>query len=513
MEYRARTRPMLRRAGLLAALTALLVPAFAGTAPADAAKRKKQRSPVVTGFAPKNVYVGEKLTVRGRHFRRGVNKNTVAFKRKGAKVVFVRAEKGTTKMLTVTLPKRLEKILVVQNGTPVATRLQIRVLSARFGKRFTKVSRSPMVNPERPPVPPGPREVDPNGDCDGDGVANRNDADDDNDLLPDDLEKSMNLDQCKADHDGDGVSDGYEFASAQDLNDDETTAVPYPRKLPYPNPLDGTDAGTDHDGDTLTLREEFDLWKYTGGSSLAALSYSAGEQYSVHTGGGGAARHPALPAAGYDKQAAFLAWAGAAGYAQVPLSDLTQQWYAPRTLHDIRDLDRSGGPAESISFDSLYPAETVYYDHDADTWLDDAERDEDADGLTNFQETRGCTNRGYWDALYNGETPYYLTSYAATRLDDADTDGDGVRDGADDQDHDDVPNLMECSRALAAEIVEDPRPSEGDPPLGRPQRGFVNPFNPCLPHPLSRTCKDYTGVQGSVWAPFNNDEKYYFVWN
>ena len=31
MELRARTRPLLRRAGLLAALTALLVPAVAGT--------------------------------------------------------------------------------------------------------------------------------------------------------------------------------------------------------------------------------------------------------------------------------------------------------------------------------------------------------------------------------------------------------------------------------------------------------------------------------------------------
>ena len=38
---------------------------------------------------------------------------------------------------------------------------------------------------------------------------------------------------------------------------------------------------------------------------------------------------------------------------------------------------------------------------------------------------------------------YYL-DYAGTRLDDADTDGDGMRDGADDQDHDDVPNVMEC---------------------------------------------------------------------
>jgi hypothetical protein len=505
---------MLRRAGLLAALTALLVPAIAGTAPADAAKRKKKRSPVVTSIAPKNVYVGEKLTIRGRHFRRGVNKNTVAFKRNGAKVVFVKADKGTTKLLSVTLPKRLEKILVVRNGTPVATRLQIRVLSARFGKRFTRSKLSPVVNPERPPAPPKPKEVDPNGDCDGDKVANRVDADDDNDLLADALETSLKLDPCVADHDGDGVSDGYEYSSAQDLNDDETTAVPYPRKLPYPNALDGTDAAIDHDGDALSLVEEFHLWRFTGGTTLSPLTYSAGEQYSVHTGGGASNRHPALAAAGYDKQAAFLAWANAAGYAQVPLSDVDEQWYEPRTMYDIRDMDRSGGPAESLQFHVSYPAETVYYDMDADGYLDDAERDEDADGLNNFHETRHCTNRELWDALYDRETKYYL-SYAGTRLDDPDSDGDGVRDGADDQDHDDVPNVMECSRALASQHVEDPRPPVADPQLGRPWEGFVNPFNPCIPHRFSRTCKRYLEVGGStgVWAPFNGEEKYYYIWN
>ena len=35
------------------------------------------------------------------------------------------------------------------------------------------------------------------------------------------------------------------------------------------------------------------------------------------------------------------------------------------------------------------------------------------------------------------------STYAGTDLVDADTDGDGVRDGADDQDHDDIPNIME----------------------------------------------------------------------
>src|ERR671911_3192015 len=101
METRARTRPMLRRAGLVAALSALLLPAIAaGPATADAAKRSK-RLPVVTKITPKNAFVGDTLTIRGRYFRPGVNKNTVAFKRRGARVVFVKAAKGTQKLLKV----------------------------------------------------------------------------------------------------------------------------------------------------------------------------------------------------------------------------------------------------------------------------------------------------------------------------------------------------------------------------------------------------------------------------
>jgi len=500
---------MLRRAGLLAALTALLVPAVAGTATADAAKRK-DRSPVVSKVAPTHVFVGEKLTIRGKYFRRGVNKNTVAFKRKGAKVVFVKADKGTSKLLSVTLPKRLEKVLKVVNGTPVPTRLQVRVLAQRFGKKFTKLKRSPVVGPEKPPAPPKPAGVDPSGDCDADGQKNSVDGDDDNDMLTDDVEKSFATDPCKADTDGDGVEDGYEWASARDLNDDEQTGVPYPRKLPYPNALDGTDGDTDHDGDTLTLLDEYKLWRVSGVRSLSHLSYSAGEQYSIHTGGGATQRRPALAADGYDKQADFLAWAQGAGYAQYALSDIgslygaaQDEWWEPRTAYDIRDMDRSG---------ALHPYERLYYDVDGNDLLDDAERDEDADGLSNWSESLGCSTRKYWDALYTKERPYFL-DYPDTRLDDPDTDGDGVRDGADDQDHDDVPNIMECSRTLAAHTGQDAMDAE-DPQPGLNAAGFVNPFNPCLPHLRSRTCKTFVTI-GDPWAPFvlNEQDDYYFVWN
>jgi hypothetical protein len=524
MELRARTPAPLRRAGLLVALPALLVPAVAGTTTAQA----KTHAPVVTRITPKHVFVGETLTIRGHHFRRGLNKNTVAFKRSGAKVVFVQAAKGTTKLLKVKLPKRLEKVLVVKNGTPVPTRLRVRVLSSRFGKRFTSDAMSPIVGPEKPPAPPAPPVVDPNADCDGDGAINRVDADDDNDLLSDSLETSLKLDPCSVDTDGDGVEDGYEYQSARDLNDDEHQTpnqyLPYPAKRPYPNALDGTDAKTDHDGDSLTLKEEYLLWKYTvkngAPRSLSGLTYSAGEKFTLSTRAGGTGnRTPTQPAAGYGKQASFLAWASSAGYATVQLANIgtslgdpQASWWAPRTSFDIRDANRDG----ILSNDERY-----YFDFGSghrDGMLDDAERDEDADGLSNFAETRGCMNRALWDGLFKNETRYPL-SYAGTDLDDADTDGDGVRDGADDQDHDDVPNIMECNRLLAAGI--DTTPADGildedphdasTPRAGLTASGFVNPFNPCLPHRASRTCRPY--LEGTPWAPFNPQDKYYFIWD
>src|SRR4029077_19636418 len=119
-------------------------------------------------------------------------------------------------------------------------------------------------------------------------------------------------------------------------------------------------------------------------------------------------------------------------------------------------------------------------------YLDDSERDEDGDGLSNFDETRGCMNRTLWNGLYKDEAPYPL-SYAGTDLDDPDTDGDGVLDGADDQDNDDVPNVMERSRALAANTGFASRTAT-TARAGLPSQAWVNPFNPCLPHFMSRTC-------------------------
>src|SRR5215204_1333167 len=182
MELRLRIRPHSRRAARMAAVAAVVVSAVAGVA-APSAIAKSPRPPVVTSVAPKSVAIGQTLTLRGKHFRRGRGKNTVVFKRDGAKAVFVKADLSTRKMLMVKLPSRLASSLAIQDGEMVATKFRLRVLAKRLGKRFTSLKLSPLVGPEQPPEDnPG---SDSQGDCDGDGQLNGADADDDNDLLTD----------------------------------------------------------------------------------------------------------------------------------------------------------------------------------------------------------------------------------------------------------------------------------------------------------------------------------------
>jgi ribosomal protein L31E len=512
METRARTRTLLRRAGMAAALAALLVPAAAGPAAAKS-KKHKPAAPVVTSISPRSLAIGETLTVRGHHFKRGRFKNTVVFKRSGRAAMFVKAAKSTTRMLKVTLPDRLEKSLLVRNGETVPTKLRLRVLSARLGKRFTSGSRAPMVFPPAPPAngPGGSNASKPDGDCDGDGQKNAVDTDDDNDLLPDNLEATLGTDPCNYDTDGDGVSDGYEYQSAVDLNDDEyqspQSILPAPYKKPYPNAL-FKDADVDYDGDSLTLGDEFALWKAyrDPAKGLNDLVYSDGNQYSAYARDGAGHRPGSLVGADpEDKYRQFVSWAQGAGYwnVTVPVPDpLTRQLVSTPVQLDDFNFDGSASTAEAR-----------WYDFDRDGKLSDDERDEDADGLSNYDEAVGRMLPEFWKACYPKENVYPVT-YAGTNLVDPDSDGDGVRDGADDQDHDDVPNLMELSRLAAATPSRTRQAGCGGEatPDPSPERGFVQPFNPCLPYTESRTCSRHPSFS-NLPAPFEAKTPIYNVFN
>ena len=258
----------------------------------------------------------------------------------------------------------------------------------------------------------------------------------------------------------------------------------------------------------------------TATRSLGALSYSAGEAHSIQdrdpaTG----RRRPTLQARGYDKQAAFLNWASTHGYRTVTLDNGRDSMGDPFNKgtaadYGLLDFNRDGmewDPAvNSPANPEFYLVnEALYYDLDNNGVLSDDERDEDADGLTNFDEAHGRMTPEYWTACYTGELAYPIP-YLATNIVNPDTDGDGVLDGADDQDHDDIPNVMELSR-VAASGLHDYAGLLCIPEKDLPKRpdtwhldkfGYLNPFNPCLPYTWSRTCQRHPQF-GDSFAPFS----------
>jgi hypothetical protein len=543
MELHARISHLARPAASTVALGAMLA-LLAGTADADAAKRK--RHPVVTSVAPMDAKVGETITIRGRYFVRGKNKNSVVFKRDGARAIFVKTTLGTAKQIRVVVPETLRRYLT----EGVATRVRLRVLSERFGKSFTSVAKSPRITAAPLPVATKPTTGGTTNSTSSPSTPTPTPppppvctADEDGDWLSASLENTLGLDACNADSDKDGVPDGYEYQSARDLNDDEyeeaNTYLPYPGKRPYPNPL-FADAGTDYDGDGLPLEVEYRLSKAYGTAPAGALPrddyrllYSDGEQYSLSTRSGGTGRRvPSQPAGSYAKGAQFLDWVNTNGYNPVLVAK-DAPWYdeSNRVSFDIRDANHNGAVDGNGRLGYL-SGESFIYDRDSDTFISDDERDEDADGLTNVDELRGRMTPAYWKSCYGtvGEKQYPV-KYEGTDLADRDSDSDGVIDGADDQDHDDIPNLMELSRNLASGEVDwdahdglcvidsnisltgpdGPDANDEPDPLEEYHPdvyGRVDPFNPCLPYAWSRTCA--RGVEfGAGFAPFDQSTNWF----
>ena len=264
---------------LLAALCALLCLALLPAAAATAATKSKL--PTISSVAPMTLGVGDTLTIRGTSFRPGARRNAVIFKRDGSRAVFVKAGQATRTSIKVRVPASLARYMPQIAGKPAAARFRLRVLAARFSRGYTPAGKSPRIGPASTAgpgagAPINPVTAPPNlapPDCDGDGTPDSTDGDDDNDLLSDTLEAAVKLGQCNADSDGDGMSDGFEYQSAIDLNSG-AGSLPYPGKRPYPNAL-FADPDTDYDGDGLSAAQEHQLWRYAGPYALP-LSYSAG---------------------------------------------------------------------------------------------------------------------------------------------------------------------------------------------------------------------------------------------
>ena len=103
----------------------LLVCALLAVVPAAA---NAATPPKVTSVAPLKLKIGERLTIRGKGFLAGKNRNTVLFKATGARAVFVKAESATSTVLVVKVPAKLAPFLKAASGT----RFQLRVLAKRL---------------------------------------------------------------------------------------------------------------------------------------------------------------------------------------------------------------------------------------------------------------------------------------------------------------------------------------------------------------------------------------------
>lgn len=418
------------------ALACALIALLAMAAAADGANRRpKPPPPVVTAVTPAKPELGERLIIKGRRFSTRRPANTVILRSPAGATAFLKPLSASRRRLAVRLPLSLDRLMVRRAGALVPTRFRVRVLTRRRFSAYLPTSRSPVVMPPESGGPGGGGDV--GGDCDRDGIPDGTDANDDTDLLADALEAEVGTDPCKADTDGDGLEDGWEYWAARDLNQD---AVPYPGRRPFSNPLDPSDAGVDFDGDSLTMAEEHALWRYVGSGfdpgraapeSNSPLAYSDGTQTSRP------GETPAVPAF---RSASF----------GIP--------FAPPS----------------------YPARLEL--RDDGVWSDD-ERDADRDGVTNYHETHGPGTQGWWKATLGLESvpawpksPYgtfAVRPFADLDPLNPDVDGDRLLDGEDDQDNDDVANLFEMYERTY---------DVGGTPFQ------VNPFNPCAPDAGSRTC-------------------------
>lgn len=405
-------------------LALLAAALFALSGTAAAAKKKKSPAPAITKISPLNLRVGQKLTIYGKNFIKGKRKNKVFFLRANkAGAVWVRADNASTTKITVTVPATIRK-LIPANGA--ATRFQIRVLAKSFGS-VSKSSRSPLISATPTSAATGGGGAGAaavTGPTTGVGGCIPNFADPTVDN-DHDLLPDVREQQIGTDPCAKD-SDGDGVADGYEYYsslDLNGNALPYPWKMPYPNAL-FPDGGIDYDGDGLTLGDENTLWITFGGSQLP-FNYSDGKQTTVPT--------PA-PA------------------------DLLTAW----------SLDLNG-----------------------DGMLTDGERDADGDGLSNWDEAHGRMTPEYLKARYDGtngpkETPY-VVSFAGTNMYDADTDGDGVLDGADDNDFDGYSNMFEVHRPAnwsTTYVSNSVRWTPGSPGTiapGADPYARVQPLNPCKP--------------------------------
>ena len=509
----------------LLAIPVLFVLAVVPSALAKSSKAKSAAAPEISSIRPLKLKIGEKLTIHGRNFIKGRHKDTIVFMGAGKRVVWVKADTASKNTLTVKLPTKLAVLLTDKAGKQQPTRLLIRVIARKSGRAFTKRGKSPIVSPN-PSIQTGGATAEP---CPGYSNAN---ADSDGDFLSNGLELALGTNPCNADSDGDGIRDGYEYQSALDLNRTANSSAipwPYPAKKPYPNPL-FKDADVDYDGDVLTQKEEYTAsfaWLLgidpahhlrtfvpyapaapNPNNNVMVDSYSDGDQTTNTMDGAGSLINPfGNPLGAPDGPPAPCSPAQSAS---------TQSGFdvnGDGTLGDAGDVLSYQGPSGGFVDNGDTPLgwmNEYNANGQADCFLSDDEKDIDGDGLSNYTEQHGPLLSQDWWTKYVPKAGKFQPAADGTNWLDPDTDGDGILDGADDQDHDGYSNIEESlpvGDPTAPETIEALSvwhfPVEDDNPN-------VDAFNPCLPNAMSPACPRHPDtsyapwMQGSVPASYSS---------
>jgi hypothetical protein len=237
----------------------------------------------------------------------------------------------------------------------------------------------------------------------------------------------------------------------------------------------GAASGIDFDGDGLTTKEEYRLWRYTGssfvGGKVGGLDLESPLGYSDGTKFSRAGETPTEPA-----------WRSAL-YGLTPPSQPFPDTY-------------------NLRGDGVYPGSTD------DGWRDH-ERDADADGLSNrLESARGPYTNAWWSSYWQGFEPspepfpetyfgfFDQRPFADLDLADPDVDGDKLLDGEDDQDNDDFTNITELYETEYdldgdGNPLVDTKGKQYPSILRNGDNWIVNAMNPCAPSTTSRTCPEY----------------------
>src|SRR3954471_18145539 len=102
VDCRATMRLPVSRILLFVCALLAVVPATASAAAA---------APKVTSVAPLSLKVGDTMTIRGKGFLAGKNRNTVIFKATGTRAVFAKAQTATATKIVVKVPAKLLSFL------------------------------------------------------------------------------------------------------------------------------------------------------------------------------------------------------------------------------------------------------------------------------------------------------------------------------------------------------------------------------------------------------------------